>query len=209
MSIVEDAISRRALEAALKLFARYGFHRTSMAEIASKAGIGRATLYLRFPDKTAVFHALATSLVDEALREAAAAWRDEATLAENLEATFLARDLRLHRLLHGSPHGAELLSLDADLTRAEAQRLNEGVERLVAARAGARGRAFAGFSDAAAFARFLSVAASALKGECASEADTASTSAACARSRRAPRRVSRPASSAQGARRHQAARSTP
>ena len=47
-----------------------------MVDIAREAGIARATLYLRFSEKRAVFEALAAALVDEALVAAEAAWND-------------------------------------------------------------------------------------------------------------------------------------
>ena len=62
MSIVSDQSVRRVLEAGLTLFSRHGFKRTSMADIAREAGVARATLYLRFADKRAVFEALAASM---------------------------------------------------------------------------------------------------------------------------------------------------
>jgi len=55
MSIMSEQSVRRILEAALTLFARHGFKRSSMADIAREAGVARATLYLRFADKSAVF----------------------------------------------------------------------------------------------------------------------------------------------------------
>jgi AcrR family transcriptional regulator len=143
-----------------------------MAEVAAEAGVSRATLYSRFADKMELFHALATALVDEALAGAAAAWRDDAKFAANLQAILLARDLKLYRLLHGSPHGAELLSLDAELTRKHGERLNQGIVELIAARIEPIGiPGFGEFQDAEGFARFLSASAAGLKHECATEAD--------------------------------------
>ncbi|RCS22833.1 TetR/AcrR family transcriptional regulator [Phyllobacterium salinisoli] len=45
------------LDAALPVFARYGFHKTTMVDIARAAGISRASLYLAFNSKEELFRA--------------------------------------------------------------------------------------------------------------------------------------------------------
>jgi AcrR family transcriptional regulator len=45
-------------DAALKLFARYGYKRSSMDDIAREAGLAKATLYLHFKGKDDVFRAM-------------------------------------------------------------------------------------------------------------------------------------------------------
>lgn len=45
-------------EAALRLFARYGYKRSSMDDIAKEAGLAKATLYLHFKGKDDVFRAM-------------------------------------------------------------------------------------------------------------------------------------------------------
>jgi AcrR family transcriptional regulator len=62
-------------EAALRLFARYGYKRTSMDDIAREAGVARATLYLHFKGKDDVFRAMLAGLgsqVETRCREALA-----------------------------------------------------------------------------------------------------------------------------------------
>ncbi|MFZ5755829.1 MAG: TetR/AcrR family transcriptional regulator [Pseudomonadota bacterium] len=46
------------LEAAAELFAAFGLRRTSMEDVARKAGVGRTTLYRRYPDKDALIRAV-------------------------------------------------------------------------------------------------------------------------------------------------------
>lgn len=167
-----NPLSQRFLDSALELFARHGFHRTSMADVATAAGASRAALYLHFKDKTALFDSLAESLVSRALTQAEAAWTDGAGLSDNLAAMILAKDLPLFRLLHASPHGAELLAIDARLTGAHAARLDEGFVALLTARAkdAARdGADLSVFEGAAGFGAFLSAAAGGLKHESRSE----------------------------------------
>ena len=49
--------SASILDAALPVFARYGFHKTTMVDIARAAGISRASLYLVFNSKEELFRA--------------------------------------------------------------------------------------------------------------------------------------------------------
>jgi AcrR family transcriptional regulator len=49
--------SASILDAALPVFSRYGFHKTTMVDIARAAGISRASLYLVFKSKEELFRA--------------------------------------------------------------------------------------------------------------------------------------------------------
>lgn len=55
-----DAVPRDAgiLDAALELLEEYGLRRTTMDDVARRAGIGRATLYRRFPQKADLIEAV-------------------------------------------------------------------------------------------------------------------------------------------------------
>lgn len=57
---VDDASARvdQIADAALRLFARYGYKRSSMDDIAKEAGLAKATLYLHFKGKDDVFRAM-------------------------------------------------------------------------------------------------------------------------------------------------------
>ena len=174
MSSQSDETARRVLDAAATLFARHGFQRTSMADVAAEAAVSRATLYLRFRDKPSLFGALAEALVASALAAAETAWDPAAPLADNLEATVLAKDLPLYRLLQASPHGAELLAVDAGLTRAHAERLSQDFAALLAERAAAEaargGADLSAFGGPGGFSLFLATTTAGLKHEVRTEA---------------------------------------
>ncbi|UZF94493.1 TetR/AcrR family transcriptional regulator [Bosea sp. NBC_00550] len=57
---VDEANARvdQIADAALRLFARYGYKRSSMDDIAKEAGLAKATLYLHFKGKDDVFRAM-------------------------------------------------------------------------------------------------------------------------------------------------------
>ena len=172
MSSLSDEALRPILIAGQTLFGRHGFQRTSMADIAREAGIARATLYLRYSDKRALFERVAAMLVDAALTGAETAWNDEGDLAANLEAVVLAKELGFFRLINATPHGAELLAVDAELTHRHVARLDTGYTSLltrfakVAEQAGAVLTAFGGADG---LAEFVATAGAGLKHEVRTE----------------------------------------
>src|SRR5687768_13297384 len=105
-----DGTQREAiLDAAFDRFARYGYRRTSLGDIAEAAGLSRPALYHYFRNKEDVFRALSQRInrgVVAAVTEAAGRPGDtEARLTGVLEArTGWAFDL-----LHASEHGRELI----------------------------------------------------------------------------------------------------
>ena len=56
----DEAVTRieQIADAALRRFARYGFKRSSMDDIAREAGLAKATIYLHFKGKDDVFRAM-------------------------------------------------------------------------------------------------------------------------------------------------------
>ncbi|CAB3775545.1 hypothetical protein LMG28614_00013 [Paraburkholderia ultramafica] len=59
----------QVVQAAIDVFLRYGYARTTMTDIAQAAGLSRPTLYLAFPDKDAIFHAVVDAMVADKLNE--------------------------------------------------------------------------------------------------------------------------------------------
>src|SRR4051794_36358354 len=54
----KDARPAEIVEAALALFAERGFAATKLEAVAERAGIGKGTLYLYFPNKEELFRAV-------------------------------------------------------------------------------------------------------------------------------------------------------
>jgi TetR/AcrR family transcriptional regulator, regulator of autoinduction and epiphytic fitness len=69
-STSERTRRERVLTAALEVFGRYGFRKTSMDDVARAAGISRQGLYLHFASKEALFRAAVRQEFDTALAEA-------------------------------------------------------------------------------------------------------------------------------------------
>lgn len=66
-----DDTHKRILDAAYDLFLDFGLRRTTIEDIAKRAGIGRPTLYRRFGDKDAVMQAV---IMRESRRLITAVW---------------------------------------------------------------------------------------------------------------------------------------
>ena len=64
------------LDGAMQEFARHGFAKTSMSDIAKASGISRTSLYNHFPTKEDVFKALSERINDRVYGEVVAAIKD-------------------------------------------------------------------------------------------------------------------------------------
>lgn len=104
----------RILEAAMTVFRRHGFRRSSIEETAEAAGLTRQALYHHFKSKEALFRAVIERVHDGALADgAAAAQRMESaggTLADIIVAQVAARLQAFIASFDGSPHVDELFS---------------------------------------------------------------------------------------------------
>jgi AcrR family transcriptional regulator len=107
-----DERQNQVLNAALSVFGRYGFKRTSMEDIAKEAGISRAALYLRFENKAAIFMALALATGEQACAGAEAAWSEPMGFAQGLAASATALHVPLWQIINTMPHGRELVEAD-------------------------------------------------------------------------------------------------
>ncbi len=66
-NLAKDQRELEIKEAALKIFAAKGYHRTTMAEIAMEAGYGKGTIYWYWKSKEQLYFALISDLHDEIL----------------------------------------------------------------------------------------------------------------------------------------------
>ena len=89
--------ARERLEAAaLDLFAENGYEETTVAQIADRAGLNRATFFRHFADKREVLFGgedMLAGLFADAIRAAA----PEATIIERLQAAFAAAEVATTR----------------------------------------------------------------------------------------------------------------
>jgi TetR/AcrR family acrAB operon transcriptional repressor len=104
----------RILDAAMLVFRRQGFRRSSIEQAAEAAGLTRQALYHHFESKEALFRAVIERLHENALAaeiaSAEAAEKAGKGLADILIAEITVRLKQLIAPLEGSPHVEELFS---------------------------------------------------------------------------------------------------
>jgi AcrR family transcriptional regulator len=104
----------RILDAAMRVFRRHGFRRSSIEQAAEEAGLTRQALYHHFDSKEALFRAVIERLYENSLAAeiaaAKAAEEQGRDLADILIAEIGARLQALFASLEGSPHIEELFS---------------------------------------------------------------------------------------------------
>ncbi|WP_431673990.1 TetR/AcrR family transcriptional regulator [Rhizobium leguminosarum] len=108
------------LDAALPVFVRFGFRKTSMADIARAAGISRASLYLSFNSKEELFRAGSRRAHTLALDEVGAALAGQGNAFDRMAMAIAVFQRELIAPFGGSPDAEELfaanMALAADIT---------------------------------------------------------------------------------------------
>lgn len=135
-----EETKRRILEAAMRVFARHGFHRAPVAEIAKEARVSKALVFWHYGSKE--------KLVEEVLRIALPMDVVERCLAERLEGVELLRCIASQYLEKYSDPVMRLLLLHALAARGSLEHVDRAFDMLcgpmldeVAERAlGTRGR---------------------------------------------------------------------
>ncbi|MDD1528397.1 TetR/AcrR family transcriptional regulator [Bradyrhizobium sp. WBOS7] len=130
----------RILDAALRVFRRHGFRRSSIEQAAEEAGLTRQALYHHFASKEALFRAVLERIYAQGLAaEIAAAKAAEDAgldLADILVAEIGARMQSLLASLKDSPHTEELfsehLAQARDLYQSYSSRFTEEIATTIA-----------------------------------------------------------------------------
>jgi len=105
----EDALFDRVAAAALDEFAEHGIRRTSMEDVARRAGVSRMTVFRRFASKQRLVEIVIAREVHRGMQELDLLWEGAETLEDRLVAgfEFAGRYVRGHplfdRLLRSEP----------------------------------------------------------------------------------------------------------
>lgn len=139
----DDPRRMRILEGALRVVLAYGFHRTTMDDIAKAAEVSRPALYLQFRNKTDIYRAVAGCLFARCLVLSRQALAGGGSLVERLDR--LLEDALFGTLceIEVTPHGPEILdmknSLAGDLIVQWRKQMDAALEEAIAAEAGRNG----------------------------------------------------------------------
>jgi AcrR family transcriptional regulator len=143
-TVTEPADSEKKvaiLDAALEKFSAYGFARTSMADIATAAGMSRPSLYQHYGNKEEIFRAMLGRILEDAADKALLALASEADLADRLDG-FLQRWYGdLTERLWATEHGADLVEAKAGYAKPVADTVNRRVRKAVRGHLAARAAA--------------------------------------------------------------------
>ena len=105
----EDVLFDRVAAAALEEFAEHGIRRTSMEDVARRAGVSRMTVFRRFSSKQRLIEIVIAREVHRGMQELDLLWEGAETLEDRLVAgfEFAGRYVRGHplfdRLLRSEP----------------------------------------------------------------------------------------------------------
>jgi TetR/AcrR family transcriptional regulator, regulator of autoinduction and epiphytic fitness len=118
--------------AALELFTRYGYRKTSIDDIAQAAQVAKRTVYLHFENKAAVFLAILEYLGDLVRQRCVAAERVGGTAVDRLTRLLDAYFGMAFELFSKSAHMPELEETFSKLARARIGNLNTEYEARLA-----------------------------------------------------------------------------
>lgn len=98
------------IEAAMRLFTRYGVKRTGMNDIAEEAGLSRQTLYNSFSNKVAVLQATIRLLAERTVAGIEADLKNAASLGDQLDVIFQHIAIQHFDLMHASPNAEDIVA---------------------------------------------------------------------------------------------------
>lgn len=97
------------LMAAANLFARYGYSKTTMGDIATEAGVARQTVYNAFPGKEEILRAVVRQTGEGTYFAVLDIWKDAKSLDDKLAAFQNLGPLKWFEMISASPDWASLM----------------------------------------------------------------------------------------------------
>ncbi|MDH5681734.1 MAG: TetR/AcrR family transcriptional regulator [Spirochaetota bacterium] len=104
----KDQVRGRIISAAKKRFEHYGYHKTTVEEIADDAGIGKGTVYLHFRSKQDIFIELTIEYLENQVAEAESVFKTVLPIKERIIKLLQVRFLSVYEYCLSVPHGHEL-----------------------------------------------------------------------------------------------------
>ncbi len=97
------------VNAAKRMFMRYGYSKTTMGDIAQEAGVARQTVYNAFPGKDEILREVVRRGGDETHAAVKAAWEEAETIEEKLDAFLMLGPICWYKTVQAAPDAAELI----------------------------------------------------------------------------------------------------
>jgi len=116
---IDTATARRPqiIEAATGIFLRYGYERTTMADIAKASGVSRPTLYSSFSDKERIYRAVLEAMAAEKLAELRQGLAAHEDLEGRLHYACEAWTIEGYELVRGNSDAKDLFDLAIPVVR--------------------------------------------------------------------------------------------
>lgn len=97
------------VDAAKRMFMRYGFSKTTMGDIAQEAGVARQTVYNAFPGKDEILREVVRRGGEETHAKVKAAWENAETVEEKLDAFLAFGPICWFETVQAAPDAADLI----------------------------------------------------------------------------------------------------
>ena len=129
------------LVAAIGVFARYGFRKTSMDDVAAAMGMSRQALYKKFSSKNELFRNLVEAQIIASKTSALNALRDDVSpVDQRLLEAFDQWTGQYVDILRASPHSAEIVDIADEQMRTLSEEAEQEILDAVAKLLGRRSR---------------------------------------------------------------------
>jgi len=136
---------KEILDAAVRMFSRYGVKRTSMADLAQEAGISRQTLYNAYKNKDDVLRALIRSYTEDALSAIESGLANAQDLGDQLDIVFDRMVFDGFDLVRDMPNAQDIIdgfnAAGQEELNASAEKFRLVIERILSPRQEALARA--------------------------------------------------------------------
>ena len=126
---MNDAKRRALVAVARDVFARHGYRRVNMKDIAEAAGVSRPGLYLYFKTKEEIFSAAVLALSESSIARIVEDLPQHSTTQEKLRFAFEVWTVEIFELTLKSPEAKELVECSYDFAR---HALDEGYRQFEA-----------------------------------------------------------------------------
>jgi len=127
----EKALERRnrIMDAGLKLCLSHGMRGTTMEALAKEAGIAKPTLYSYFPDKMAVYAAIAQRLFEDLKELVLQGFSGPGCISVRVAKALTDKHCLIFSLLEGSPHADEIYGDKGRFAAEEVEHFERWLER--------------------------------------------------------------------------------
>lgn len=167
MTLTDSSIALAALEQ----FGRYGLRKTTMQDVADRAGISRQTLYNRVPNKDAMLRLVVQYYFDDSLKRCEAALSQCTTLDKTLSCFITHFTKEPWQMINAMPEAEEIEKAATSLVTEEMALATRQKEMLIAATLANLLGDNISKSEAAHIAAFFCATATGIKNAATSEAE--------------------------------------